>query len=64
VKIHEGKTVKTLADIKVGDRVWMKYDRSSDRLIADSIRILKKPATMAAKKAGTEKAVATPAASH
>ncbi|HSB82713.1 MAG TPA: hypothetical protein VLM91_28395 [Candidatus Methylomirabilis sp.] len=62
-KILEGKATKTLADIKVGDRVWMKYDRTSDTLVADTIRILRKPAKMAAKKAGLEKAAATPAAS-
>ena len=46
--IQEGKANKTLGDIKVGDRVWMKYEKASDKLVADSIRILK-PATMAAK---------------
>jgi len=40
VKITEGKAVKTLADIKVGDHVWMKYDRMSSRQVADEIRIL------------------------
>ncbi len=40
VKITQGKAVKTLADIKVGDRVWMKYDRMSGKLVADQIRIL------------------------
>jgi hypothetical protein len=59
-KIHEGKAVKTLADINVGDRVWMKYDRTNDKLVADSIRILKST-KMAAKNANEEKA--TPAAS-
>jgi hypothetical protein len=39
-KITQGKAAKTLADIKVGDRVWMKYDRTSDKLVADQIRIL------------------------
>jgi Cu/Ag efflux protein CusF len=62
-KILAGKTAKTLADIKVGDRVWMKYDRMNDKLVADSIRILKKPAKTAAQKASTEKTTATPAAS-
>ncbi len=41
VKITQGKMTKTLGDIKVGDRVWMKYDRMSDKLVADQIRILK-----------------------
>ena len=51
VKITQGKAVKTLADIKIGDRVWMKYDRMSDKLVADQIRILPhaKMATKAAK---------------
>ena len=46
--IREGKVNKTLGDIKVGDRVWMKYEKTSDKLVAESIRILS-PATMAAK---------------
>jgi hypothetical protein len=39
-KITEGKTTKTLADVKVGDRVWMRYDRMNNGLVADQIRIL------------------------
>lgn len=46
--IREGKANKTLGDIKIGDRVWMKYERTSDKLVADYIRILK-PANVAAK---------------
>ena len=46
--IREGKTNKTLGDIKVGDRVWMKYEKTSDKLVADYIRILK-PTTTASK---------------
>lgn len=46
--IREGKASKTLGDVKVGDRVWMKYEKSSDKLLADFIRILK-PGKMAAK---------------
>lgn len=46
-KITRGKAVKTLADIKVGDRVRMKYDRMSDRLVADQIRILNPTQTAA-----------------
>lgn len=39
-KIVEGKTAKTMADIKVGDKVWMKYDHMSNKkLIADEIRL-------------------------
>jgi hypothetical protein len=47
-KITEGKATKSLADIKVGDRVWMKYDRMTDKLVADQIHILK-PVHKAAK---------------
>ena len=61
--IREGKAEKTLADIHVGDRVWMRYDRMSDKLVADTIHILKKPGKLAAKKASVEKAAATPASS-
>jgi hypothetical protein len=46
--IRQGKANKTLGDIKVGDRVWMKYEKTSDKLVADYIRILK-PTRMAAK---------------
>jgi len=46
--IREGKASKTLTDIKVGDRVWMKYQKTSDKLVADFVRILK-PAKVAAK---------------
>ncbi len=46
--IREGKAAKTLADIKAGDRVWLKYDRLTDKLVAEQIRILK-PANVAAK---------------
>ena len=46
--IREGKASKTLTDIKVGDRVWMKYEKTNDKLVADFVRILK-PAKMAAK---------------
>ena len=49
VKITQGKVAKTLADIKVGDHVWMKYDRMSDKLVADTIHILP-PQKMAPKK--------------
>ena len=40
-KITQGKATKTLVDIKIGDRVWMKNDRKSNKLVADQIRILK-----------------------
>jgi hypothetical protein len=46
--IREGKTAKTLGAIKVGDRVWMKYEKTNDKLVADYIRILK-PTKIAAK---------------
>ena len=47
--IREGKVQKTLSDIKVGDRVWTRYERTNDKLVADNIRILR-PQHMAAKK--------------
>jgi Cu/Ag efflux protein CusF len=53
-KITQGKAAKTLGDIKVGDRVWMKYDRMSNKLVADQIRILKS-APMAAKTESSKK---------
>ena len=46
--IREGKATRSLADVKVGDTVWMKYERANDKLVADVIHILK-PASMAAK---------------
>ncbi len=52
--IREGKARKTLADIKAGDRVWMRYERTDGKLVADYIRILK-PAGMAAKSASPQK---------
>lgn len=58
--IREGKTHKALSDIKVGDRVWMKYQRTNDKLVANFIRVLN-PTKMAAKGHRPEKA--TPAAS-
>jgi Cu/Ag efflux protein CusF len=52
--IREGKARKTLTDIKAGDRVWMRYERTDGKLVADYIRILK-PAGMAAKSASPQK---------
>jgi len=51
--IREGKARKTLSDIKVGDRVWMKYERTDGKLVADYVRILK-PAHVAAKSASSK----------
>jgi len=53
-KIMQGKTTKTLSDIKVGDRVWMKYDRMSDKLVADQIHILS-PGKAASKSVSKDK---------
>jgi len=50
VKITQGKSAKTLADIKVGDHVWMKYDRMSKKLVADEIHILPPQKTATKKK--------------
>ena len=46
--IREGKATKTLADLKIGDRVRLKYEKTADKLVADDIRILK-PTSVAAK---------------
>jgi len=46
-RISAGNAAKTLADIKVGDTVWMRYDRLSNKLVADQIRIEKSAATTA-----------------
>jgi Cu/Ag efflux protein CusF len=53
--IREGKVRKSLGDIKVGDRVWLQYERTNDRLVADAIRVMK-PAHMAASTAAGKKA--------
>ena len=39
-KITEHGARKTLADIQSGDQIWMKWDRTTNRLVADQIRIL------------------------
>ncbi len=39
-KISQGSTEKSLNDVKVGDRVWIRWTKTPDTLIADSIRIL------------------------
>jgi hypothetical protein len=49
--IREGKTAKQLEDIHVGDRVWMRWDRLDNRLVADQIHILKANFTAAMKTA-------------
>lgn len=38
-RISAGDTPKTFSDIKVGDTVWMRYDRLRTKLVADQIRI-------------------------
>ncbi len=52
--IREGKVRKSLADIKVGDRVWMRYERTDGKLAADYIRILK-PTRTAPRREHSEK---------
>jgi hypothetical protein len=52
--IREGKVVKSLSDIKVGDHVWLKYQRSNDRLVAETIRLMP-PTHSASAKAGGKK---------
>jgi Cu/Ag efflux protein CusF len=51
--IREGKARKTLSDIKVGDRLWMKYERTDGKLVADYVRILK-PTHVAARSASSK----------
>ncbi len=46
--IREGKLVKSLGDIKAGDHVWLRYRRSNDSLVADTIRSLPPTHTAAA----------------
>jgi hypothetical protein len=41
VKILQGKATKVLADLKIGDKVRMTYDRLTGKLVADQIHILK-----------------------
>ncbi len=62
-KIMKGKTKISLSDIKVGDRIALRYDRTNDGLVAEQIRIL--PASSKAAEAETSKSSgkATPAAS-
>ena len=52
--IREGKVAKSLSDIKVGDRVWLQYQRSNDRLVAETIRLMP-PAHSASAKTGAKK---------
>jgi hypothetical protein len=39
-QITQGNTEKTLTDLKAGDRVWIRWKKTADALIADAIRIL------------------------
>ena len=62
-KITQGRTTKTLADIKQGDQIWMKWDRTANRLVADQIRILGTSSKVSAKAEESETAAkAMPAA--
>jgi len=47
---REGKANKKLDDIKVGDRVWKKYEKTDNGLVAESIRILKLTTTVSQNK--------------
>ena len=53
--IREGKIAKSLSDIKIGDRVWLQYQRSNDTLVAETIRLMP-PTHSASAKAGGKKA--------
>jgi hypothetical protein len=37
--IKEGHLGKGFGDIRIGDRVWLRYEQKGDTLIAESIRI-------------------------
>ena len=37
--ITEGNLAKRFGDIRIGDRVWLKYEQKGDTLIAESVRI-------------------------
>jgi len=37
--IKEGKEARSFDDIRIGDRVWLRYDRKGGALIAESIVI-------------------------
>ena len=37
--IREGRVIRHLSDIRVGDKVWLKYERKDGTLVAESICI-------------------------
>lgn len=47
--IRKGKVAMKLEDIQAGDRVWMRWDRLDNRLVADRIQVLKANSTAAVK---------------
>jgi hypothetical protein len=62
-RIMQRGAMKTLADISKGDRIWMKWDRTTNHLIADQIHILPTGKKVAARAAGGAASTkATPAA--
>ena len=54
VKIMQGKATKTLAEVKVGDRIYLQYDQMGNKLVADQIHILR-PGNSASKSIGKSK---------
>ncbi len=46
-RIVQGKRAVALSAVRGGDEIWMKYDRTSDHLRADQIRIVKPATSMA-----------------
>jgi hypothetical protein len=38
--IRQGTTPKSLTDLQVGDRVWIRWTKTADTLVVDAIRIL------------------------
>ncbi|HEX7550400.1 MAG TPA: hypothetical protein VF579_07480, partial [Candidatus Methylomirabilis sp.] len=59
-KITSGKVGKSLTDITIGSRVWMRYDRLSDRLVADQIHLLPAGHSKAVNSGKKSGATATP----
>jgi len=49
--IREGKSVKSLQDLKPGDRLWMRWTRAENRLVADAIHVLPAHSAAASKTA-------------
>ncbi len=40
-RVHEGKTAKSVSDLKVGERIAVRYDQTAKAKPADSVNILR-----------------------